>query len=409
MPCLLIDNGAGSIKAGWYDPKMPSASQSPQMLPNSTAKVSKSMQYLIADQQNDFLNTSMLQYVRPFDRGYLTNWQCEIEVWSYLFQDKFRIIPQDSSLVLTEPLLNLETIQNDTNEVVFEYYGFKEYIRRPAAAFSAFSAGSDLGCLVVDSGFSFTHIVPFVSNRCVKKGIRRINIGGKLLTNYLKEMVSYRQWNMMDEFALMNAVKEELCYVSSNILTDMSASRALGRAARSAQMRDHAGQRLRKHYVLPDFQTINKGFVKPDDELIGPTEQVLVMETERMSVPELLFHPLDVGLEQAGLPEVTMQSLQALPLADQALASSKIILTGGNARFPNLQARYSAELRPMLPDLFTTAVSTPAEPELFAWRGMHQYAQVVDQQSQWAAVFLSKKQYEEHGHSRCNRFFESSW
>jgi hypothetical protein len=36
--------------------------------------------------------------------------------------------------------------------------------------------------------------------------IKRLNIGGKLLTNYLKELVSYRQWNMMDEFLLMNKV-----------------------------------------------------------------------------------------------------------------------------------------------------------------------------------------------------------
>jgi hypothetical protein len=36
--------------------------------------------------------------------------------------------------------------------------------------------------------------------------MRRLNIGGKLLTNYLKELVSYRQWNMMDEYILMNQV-----------------------------------------------------------------------------------------------------------------------------------------------------------------------------------------------------------
>jgi len=36
--------------------------------------------------------------------------------------------------------------------------------------------------------------------------VRRLNIGGKLLTNYLKELVSYRQWNMMDEYLLMNQV-----------------------------------------------------------------------------------------------------------------------------------------------------------------------------------------------------------
>lgn len=30
-----------------------------------------------------------------------------------------------------------------------------------------------------------------------------MNVGGKLLTNYLKEVVSYRQWNMMDEFEVL--------------------------------------------------------------------------------------------------------------------------------------------------------------------------------------------------------------
>jgi hypothetical protein len=36
------------------------------------------------------------------------------------------------------------------------------------------------------------------------------------------------------------------------------------------------------------------------------------METERFSVPELLFYPNDIGLQQAGLSETTWQSLHAL-------------------------------------------------------------------------------------------------
>ena len=36
---------------------------------------------------------------------------------------------------------------------------------------------------------------------------KRVNIGGKLLTNYLKEVVSYRQWNMMDEFKIIDQVR----------------------------------------------------------------------------------------------------------------------------------------------------------------------------------------------------------
>lgn len=41
-------------------------------------------------------------------------------------------------------------------------------------------------------------------------------------------------------------------------------------------------------------------------------EQVLAMETERFCVPELLFNPGDIGIDQAGVAETASQSLQAL-------------------------------------------------------------------------------------------------
>lgn len=71
-------------------------------------------------------------------------------------------------------------------------------------------------------------------------------------------------------------------------------------------------ERLRQAFVLPDFQTVMQGFVKPQDEEAKPNEQLLMMESERITVPEVLFSPADVGLQQAGLPEVCWQSLQAL-------------------------------------------------------------------------------------------------
>ena len=50
------------------------------------------------------------------------------------------------------------------------------------------------GCgIVLDAGFSFTHAVPLFSNVVLDVGVRRLNLGGKVLTNYLKELVSYRQ------------------------------------------------------------------------------------------------------------------------------------------------------------------------------------------------------------------------
>ena len=59
----------------------------------------------------------------------------------------------------------------------------------------------------------------------VTDSVIRVDVGGKLLTNQLKELVSYRQWNMMDETYVMNDVKESCCYVSSNFKQDLEICR----------------------------------------------------------------------------------------------------------------------------------------------------------------------------------------
>lgn len=51
-------------------------------------------------------------------------------------------------------------------------------------------------------------------NTCTCSGVRRLNLGGKALTNLLKETVSYRSLDMRDEGLLMEQLKEQLCWVS---------------------------------------------------------------------------------------------------------------------------------------------------------------------------------------------------
>lgn len=45
------------------------------------------------------------------------------------------------------------------------------------------------------------------------------------MTNQLKELISFRQWNMMDETHVMNEVKETCCYVTSDLRNDMEVCR----------------------------------------------------------------------------------------------------------------------------------------------------------------------------------------
>lgn len=86
-------------------------------------------------------------------------------------------------------------------QMVFEEYGFSSFAALPAQPLSLRAwaaerpdlpaAAAGVG-VVVDAGFSFTHAVPLCDGRVLWPSVRRINLGGKALTNYLKELVSYR-------------------------------------------------------------------------------------------------------------------------------------------------------------------------------------------------------------------------
>lgn len=79
--------------------------------------------------------------------------------------------------------------------------------------------------LVVDCGFSFIHAAPVFQNFCVNYGVKRMDLGGKALSNYLKELISYRSVNVMDESFLMDHVKEKLCFVSLDVDRDLLIAR----------------------------------------------------------------------------------------------------------------------------------------------------------------------------------------
>lgn len=44
-------------------------------------------QVLVGEEIDNVNNTANLQYSRPFDRGYLTNWEPEYKVWQRVISD----------------------------------------------------------------------------------------------------------------------------------------------------------------------------------------------------------------------------------------------------------------------------------------------------------------------------------
>lgn len=105
---------------------------------------------------------------------------------------------------------------------------------------------------------------------------------------------------MLHETALMNSVKERLCYVSQDYLKDL----ALTKQRTNPIQRD---------FVLPDYVDNYTGYIKGYETPEKPVseEQVLHLNNERICVPEVLFNPSDIGLQHGGLADAILQSIEA--------------------------------------------------------------------------------------------------
>lgn len=72
-------------------------------------------------------------------------------------------------------------------------------------------------CVVVDMSHSATHIVPLLFGEVVWAGVKRLDIGGKAMTNLLKETISFKQWDMMEESWIVSHLKEQTMFVAASV------------------------------------------------------------------------------------------------------------------------------------------------------------------------------------------------
>ncbi|XVF88351.1 hypothetical protein PTKIN_Ptkin19aG0043900 [Pterospermum kingtungense] len=423
---VVLDNGGGLIKAGQGGERNPAV-----VIPNCLYRPLSSKKFIhpttTLSSTNEDLTSAAIR--RPIDRGYLINPDLQRDIWSHLFNSLLHVTPPSSSLLLTEPLFSLPSIQRSTDELVFEDFGFNSlYVADSPSLVHLYEASrrpdgliSEAGCsLVVDCGFSFTHAAPVFQNCTLNYGVKRIDLGGKALTNYLKELVSYRSINVMDETFLMDDVKEKLCFVSLDVERDLQIARKHGQ-----------DNLFRCTYVLPDGVSHTKGYVKDPEsaqrhltltdgsvETKKETDQLEVMEkterkrvdltknefdltNERFLVPEMIFQPADLGMNEAGLAECIVRAVNSCHPYLHPVLYQSIILTGGSALFPQFVERLEKDLRPLVPEDYQVNITTQEDPILGVWRG----GSLLASSPEFNSMCVTKAEYEELGSARCRKRF----
>ena len=96
--------------------------------------------------------------------------------------------------------------------------------------------------------------------------------------------------------------------------------------------------------------------------------QVLALNNERFMVPEVLFQPSDIGLQQGGLAQTITEAVEATHPNLHPLLYSNVVCTGGCATCPGFQQRLYSELRALVPDDYEVRSCTILSPLLRDFR-----------------------------------------
>ncbi|KAF1820982.1 actin-related protein, ARP6 class [Dissoconium aciculare CBS 342.82] len=420
---LVLDNGSHTIKAGFSAPGVEPDLKDCHVIPNCIARSQRDKRTYIAAELDECIDFGELQIRRPVERGYIVNWEGEKAIWDRTILDSQSPVhcdPSECNLLLTEAPNAPSAVQRNSDEMVFEEYEFASlyrttapmlnaYTQSPFASTSLLPAGSSQECLlVVDIGHSHTTVTPLYQGHPLHPACRRLEIGGRLLTNLLKERLS-RTMDMQREEWIVQEMKEDTCYVAAD-LGDFSDR--LERAWKGGQKDPReVDASVLVDYVLPDYEQLKRGYAKPYDVnktarmrlgIGGAAEPAITVGNERFTVPELLFAPSDIGMQQDGIPGVILQSLDALPKGLWQPLLASILVVGGTSKMPGLVERLERELRNKIDDSYSVRVVRAEDPTKNVWLGG---ARLAQDSELLRSLSVTRAEYIEHGELWTRRKF----
>lgn len=198
----------------------------------------------------------------------------------------------------------------------------------------------------------------------------------------------------------MQEIKEDVCFVSQSFASDLE--RVWKGGLKDPREIDTS---IVVDYVLPDYEAVKRGFPRAHDPKIsrkeralgldgGPREHIVTIGNERFTVPELLFSPSDLGMQQDGLSGAVLQSIYSLPKGLWQPFLANILVVGGSSKFPGLMERLEGELRSLVSEEYIVRISQARDPLKNAWLSG---ARLAMNQEALKHLVVTRQEYFEHG------------
>ena len=277
-PVIVFDNGTGYMKAGLSNKETPMCTI-PARIGRPMLRFKQKIEnielkpIMIGDEVIPV--RSLLELTYPMEEGIIKNAGDMEILWDYVLQKKLKINKSDfknRKLLITEAPNNPDKNKEKMAQILFEKIGIGFFNIEPQAKMTLYCEGGESG-VVLDSGDGVTHVIPIAKNFLLQHQIKRLDIAGRHITNYLTRLMQIKGYafNSTADFEIVRELKEKYCFVSCDIKSDRKL--------------DQETTYYNTYTKLPDGRKIR-------------------ISCEKFEAPEILFQPHLVQNEMPGVHEM---------------------------------------------------------------------------------------------------------
>jgi len=282
-PVIVFDNGSGYLKAGLSNVEVPTVTV-PALIGRPMLRYAEKIEdmeikpLMIGDEVIPV--RPILELTYPMKEGIITNEEDMALLWDYVLTQKLGLVKndlKDRKLLLTEAPSNPNANKEKMCQILFEKIGIGYLNIEPQAKLTLFCEGAETG-VVLDSGDGVTHVIPIASSYLLHHQIKRLDIAGRHITDYLIRLLQIKGYafNSTADFDIVRELKEKYCFVSCNIESDRKL--------------DAETTYYDTYTKLPDGRKIR-------------------ISNEKFESPEILFQPHLIQNELPGVHEMLYNSI----------------------------------------------------------------------------------------------------
>lgn len=267
-------------------------------------------------------------------------------------------------VLLTEPPLNPRSNRDTAAQILFETFNVPALYTSIQAVLSLYASGRTTG-VVLDAGDGVSHAVPVYQGFTVPNSIRRIDVAGRDVTEYMQTLLrkSGYVFHTSAEKEVVRLIKEAVTYVAK----DPRKEEKEWAAAKLDQGRI-------AEYVLPDGNKLKvcPEFTWPPIVLVtqsANTSAPFQIGAERFRAPEILFDPEIIGLEYPGVHQIVVDSINRTDLDLRKDLYANIVLSGGSTLTKGFGDRLLSEVQRVAVKDMRIKIFAPPERKYSTWIG----------------------------------------